>query len=211
MNVDPTAHWQHIYASRSNTELSWYQPAPALSLELVEQCRMDTDDPIIDVGGGASSLVDCLAAGGFTRIAVLDLSEAALAVSRKRLGARSVDIEWIESDITAFEPAHDFRLWHDRALFHFLTEPADRQRYVEVLKRALPPGGHLILASFAVGGPERCSGLPIVQYDGPKLLAELGGEFKIVEQRRENHVTPAGNVQEFAWFRCTRAPGHCNV
>jgi len=180
-------------------------------VELIGQCRLDTDDPIIDVGGGASSLVDCLAAGGFSRIAVLDLSSAALAVSKKRLGVRSVDIEWIESDITAFEPAHDFRLWHDRALFHFLTEPADRRRYVEVLKRALSPGGHLILASFAVGGPERCSGLPIVQYDGPKLLAELGGEFSLVEQRRESHVTPAGNVQEFEWFRCTRAPGHGNV
>jgi SAM-dependent methyltransferase len=210
-NFDPLAHWQHVYGSRAPTGLSWYQGTPALSLELIRHCHLEADDAIIDVGGGASMLVDCLVHNGFSRVAVLDVSGTALAISRSRIGEQSAGIEWIESDITAFEPAHDFRLWHDRALFHFLTEPADRRRYIEVLKRTLSPGGHLILASFAVGGPERCSGLPIVQYDGPKLLAELGDEFDLVEQRRENHVTPAGKAQQFAWFRCTREPGHRHV
>ncbi|WP_157957886.1 class I SAM-dependent methyltransferase [Aliidiomarina celeris] len=161
-------------------------------------------EPIIDAGGGASVLVDHLLAMGQRNISVLDVSGAALTASRVRLGSEASTIDWIESDIRAFSPTRQYGLWHDRAVFHFLVNAEDRQRYAKALKNALPVSGHLILASFAIGGPEKCSGLPVIQYDAEKLKAELGPGFKLLEERTEAHITPAQKIQEFAYFRFKR-------
>lgn len=200
------AHWQQVYREKSPEEVSWYQPVPTPSLELVHRCGLSPDDPVIDVGGGTSTLADHLLREGFTDVTVLDVSAAALAAARRRLGNRADSVRWIEADVTTFVAERKYRLWHDRALFHFLTDAVDRRRYLDALGTALAPGGHLVLAAFAVGGPQRCSGLEIVQYDGPKLLSELGDRFRLIEQRREDHQTPAGGRQDFAWFHCVRGP-----
>lgn len=201
---DKKAHWERVYEDGLPEEVSWYQKEPTLSLQLIRNTRIATDAPIIDVGGGASLLVDGLCERGFTRLAVLDISPQALAYARERLGDKAQRVEWYEADITTFVPPHRFALWHDRAVFHFLTDQVDRTRYVEVLKRTLEPGGHLLLATFALGGPTRCSGLEIVQYDAAKLGRELGGEFRLVEETSETHVTPTGKQQKFAYFRFVR-------
>ena len=200
-SLDRKTHWQNVYEQKKTTEVSWFQAKPTVSLELITNCGLDKSDPIIDVGGGASVLVDHLLETGYTRLAVLDISGAALAASQKRLGENAGGVEWIESDVTTCFPQRLFALWHDRAVFHFLTEAGDRQKYVSALKDALRVGGHLILATFAIGGPEKCSGLPIVQYDARKLKAELGPGFELIEERAEKHITPARHTQEFAYFR----------
>lgn len=203
-DFDRKAHWQSIYEQKDATEVSWFQAKPTVSLELIASCRLDHADPIIDVGGGGSSLVDHLLESGYKNLAVLDISVAALAASRNRLGANASAVTWIESDVTAYSPEYRFALWHDRAVFHFLTATEDRRSYVKTLNNALHVGGHLILASFAIGGPEKCSGLPIVQYDARKLDTELGSGFELVEERTEKHMTPAQQVQEFAYFHFMR-------
>ncbi len=205
-STDRKSHWEKVYSEKQPAEVSWFQARPALSLELIENAQLAPDDPIIDVGGGASTLVDELLAAGYADLTVLDVSGAALQASRHRLGEKAGSVRWVESDVTRFESDRAFALWHDRAVFHFLTDPADRKAYVAALKAALRPGGHLIIASFAIGGPEKCSGLPIVQYDADKLLAELGPGFRLVEQRAETHVTPAQRTQAFAYFRLIRRP-----
>ncbi|KAA3633393.1 MAG: class I SAM-dependent methyltransferase [Proteobacteria bacterium] len=175
-----------------------------MSLELISHCGLDRRDLVIDVGGGASMLVDRLLGLGFSRICVLDISSAALAVSRRRLGVDAKRVRWIESDVRRYESGIRVALWHDRAVFHFLTAVDDRRRYRDALARSLLPGGHVIVAAFAIGGPRECSGLPVVQYDARKLSAELGPAFRLIEERTEAHVTPSGRVQEFAWFRLVR-------
>ena len=204
-DFDRKAHWQNVYEQKEATEVSWFQSRPTISLELIASCRLDSSDPIIDVGGGASVLVDHLIEQGYSNLTVLDISGAALKKSAMRLGEKAGAVSWIESDVTAFSPDTQVALWHDRAVFHFLTDAADRQSYVGALKKALRLGGHLILASFAIGGPEKCSGLPIVQYDAPKLEAELGADFKLIEERTEEHLTPAQRVQKFAYFHFERS------
>lgn len=181
--------------------MSWFQTRPALSLELIANCGADSSAAIIDIGGGASLLVDYLLQRGHTDITVLDISAAALQKSKHRLGADAAKVCWIESDITHFTPGRQYAVWHDRAVFHFLTEAEDRRRYVDTLKNALAAGGHLVLAAFALGGPEQCSGLPIIQYNAGKLLGELGPGFRLVEESAEEHITPVQQVQKFAYFR----------
>lgn len=197
---DRKTHWQNIYKEKAPLDVSWYQKEPALSLDLIHRSGVPHDEPIIDVGGGASVLVDYLCKEDFTNLAVLDISANALNSARKRLGDSAEKIEWFEADITEFIPPHQFSLWHDRAVFHFLTDKFDRKKYIKVLNQALRPGGHLIIAAFAIGGPEKCSGLDIVQYDAMKLLAELGEDFKLLKERNEVHITPAGKKQEFVYF-----------
>jgi SAM-dependent methyltransferase len=199
--TDRKQHWEQVYTNKSALEVSWYQAEPRLSLELIQRSGIGKDAPLIDVGGGASLLVDRLQAQGYRQLAVLDISGAALAVARQRLAEHAAAIEWYESDVTQFIAPHPFSLWHDRAVFHFLTAADDRQRYVEVLKRTLVSGGHVIIAAFALGGPTRCSGLEIVQYDAAKLMAELGPDFRLEEQQTESHRTPAGKEQRFGFFR----------
>ena len=205
--LDRKTHWEQVYAGKSPLEVSWYQKEPALSLTLIGNCRLGRGDPIIDVGGGASVLADHLLAAGFENLSVLDISESALAHARTRLGRQAKRVEWYEADITAFAPPHPYQLWHDRAVFHFLTDPEDRSKYVRILKRAVPFGGHVVLAAFALDGPEKCSGLPIVQYDAARLQDELGPEFQLMEEVSELHGTPAGDEQKFAYFRLTRISG----
>jgi SAM-dependent methyltransferase len=195
------SHWEQIYSDKSPLEVSWYQTEPRLSLELIAATGLGPEAALIDVGGGASVLVDRLLAQGYRKLAVLDISAQALAHARQRLGEDGAKVEWYEADITTFAAPHGFDVWHDRAVFHFLTDAEDRQRYVEVLRRSLNAGGQVIIAAFAIGGPEMCSGLPIVQYDAAKLAQELGADFRLLEMREETHITPANKPQHFGYFR----------
>ena len=201
---DRKTHWENIYADKTPLEVSWYQKEPALSLQLIRNTQLTHDAPIIDVGGGASVLVDCMCDEGYSNVAVLDISAKALAYSKVRLGDNADRVEWYEEDVVSFDPPHQFSLWHDRAVFHFLTDESDRRNYVNVLKNVLEPKGHLIIGAFAIGGPTKCSGLDIVQYDSKKLIAQLGAGFELIEERSEIHITPTSMEQKFAYFRFMR-------
>jgi SAM-dependent methyltransferase len=198
-------HWDHVYQTKEHDDVSWYQSCPATSLKLIAVCGVGKQEGIIDVGGGASVLVDLLLDAGFTRLAVLDISAAALAHAKERLGACASDVEWFEADVTGFTSPHCFNLWHDRAAFHFLTDKADRQKYVQTLKRTLTPDGHVIIATFAIDGPLKCSGLEVMRYDASAIAAELGEGFRLLEQVDETHTTPWGAEQEFSYFRFARS------
>lgn len=201
---DRKAHWEAVYGARPAEEVSWYQERPVRSLELVERTGFGREAAVIDIGGGASRFVDYLLEQGYRDLTVLDLSSVALERAAERLGRRAEEVCWIEADITQFEPLRPYDLWHDRAAFHFLTDAADRHRYREVLRRSVAPGGQVILATFAPGGPEKCSGLDIVQYDAARLEEELGPEFSLQEQQQERHRTPAGREQLFGFYRFLR-------
>lgn len=194
-------HWNQVYETKGPRDVSWYQRRPEVSLALIAAAGLSNDAGIIDVGGGTSVLVDCLLDAGYTGIAVLDLSGTALKESRARLRARAAEIEWFEADVTTFKPPHRFGLWHDRAVFHFLTAHDDRRGYVATLRQTLRPGGTVIIATFALGGPPKCSGLDVVRYDEQSILGELGTEFRLQEVRRETHVTPWESEQRFIYFR----------
>ena len=202
--TDRKTHWENVYANSSPLQVSWYQKEPALSLQLIRNTQIALDAAIIDVGGGASLLADRLCEASYTNVGVLDVSAKALAHAKERLADKACGMEWYEEDVTEFNPPRRFSLWHDRAVFHFLTSQPDRVRYIDVLKRALEPGGHLIIMAFAIGGPKKCSGLDIVQYDADKLMAELGQGFELLETGHEVHATPSGNEQKFAYFRLQR-------
>ena len=198
--TDRKTHWENVYTRSSPLGVSWYQEEPTLSLQLIRSTKLAPDAPIIDVGGGASILVDKLCDEGYNNVGVLDVSAQALGLARERLDERAGAVEWYEADITTFEPPHPFSLWHDRAVFHFLTSPDDRDKYRSVLEKALEPGGHLVIMAFAIGGPQKCSGLDVEQYDASKLSAELGHGFRLLETGHETHLTPSGNQQRFAYF-----------
>lgn len=202
--MDVKTHWQQFYDQHAPEGVSWYQAEPATSLALMARAGTATDAPVIDVGGGASLLVDRLLERGFSRLAVLDVSANALTYARRRLGASAERVAWYECDVTQFDPPHAFALWHDRAVFHFLVEAADRAAYVSVLRRTLDPGAQVIIATFAPDGPERCSGLPVRRYDAGTLCTELGEDFRLQEELAETHLTPAGAEQRFRWFRLLR-------
>ncbi len=197
-------HWNTVYQTKAPDGVSWFQTRPTTSLKLIEAAGVDKDAGIIDVGGGASVLVDVLLDAGFTKLAVLDISVAALEHARQRLGKRASSVEWCEADVTTFNPPRQFGLWHDRAVFHFLTDTADRQKYVETLKRALTPDGHVIIATFAIDGPMKCSGLDVARYDASSICAELGAGFQLLDQLDETHVTPWSTEQKFSYFRFDR-------
>ncbi len=197
---DRRTHWQNIYQDKSPLDVSWYQKEPKLSLELIHRTGVRKDESIIDVGGGASVLVDYLCKEGFTNLSVLDISENALASARKRLASLGKNVEWYEADVTEFNSPHQFSLWHDRAVYHFLTDKLDRIKYASVLTQVLRPGGHLIIAAFAIGGPKKCSGLDIVQYNSSKLMSELGEGLVLMEEREEIHITPTNKEQKFIYF-----------
>lgn len=171
-----------------------------MSLSLIAKAGLAPDAAIIDVGGGASVLVDKLCDAAYTNLSVLDISGSALAHARARLMHQTGMVDWIEQDITRFKPPHKFALWHDRAVFHFLTDRADRERYIKVLKQALEPRGYIIIMTFAIDGPSKCSGLDIIQYDWDRLSSELGPGFSLIETGHVIHNTPAGNQQNFAYF-----------
>jgi SAM-dependent methyltransferase len=201
---DRKKHWEQVYEGKSPSEVSWFQAESYHSLRLIQNTGITKADYIIDVGGGASVLVDRLQGRGYDNLAVLDISSGAIEHAKQRLGEPADKIEWHEADITEFYPPHSYALWHDRAVFHFLTQQSDRDNYVKVMKCAVPISSHIILATFSMGGPEKCSGLDIVQYDAPKLLNVLGDEFKIVEEVSEVHMTPENREQNFSYFRLVR-------
>jgi trans-aconitate methyltransferase len=190
-------HWQKVYTSKGENELSWFEENPAPSLEFIDRAGANPASAIIDIGGGASRLVDALIERGFRAITVLDLSEAALAAAKARLGDRADRVQWLASDVTTWQPPQSFDIWHDRAAFHFLAEARDRAAYLSRLRQALKPGGHAIIATFAPDGPERCSGLPVMRYDAASLAQTLGDSFALVESRSHQHVTPWHSTQRF--------------
>lgn len=196
-DVSRQAHWQGVYTTKGEREVSWFQDRPAVSLELIATAGMPSQTSVLDVGGGASRLPDALLEAGYNDITVLDISEAALAASQARLGASADRINWIAGDVTTWEPDREFDVWHDRAVLHFLTEAADRSAYVVTLAKALRAGGTAVIGTFALDGPEKCSGLPVVRYDAAKLSALLGDSFELIESKPHAHATPWGSVQQF--------------
>ncbi|MHB8430033.1 MAG: class I SAM-dependent methyltransferase [Acidimicrobiales bacterium] len=201
---DRASHWDGVYRTRPADALSWYQAEPTLSLELIDALGVTSGSAVIDVGGGASVLVDHLFRNGFTDLTVLDLSEAALRTSRKRIGAEA-NVGWVTADVLRWEPERAYYLWHDRAVLHFLTGE-DVDRYSATLRRAVGPEGSVVLATFAPDGPERCSGLPVTRYSFRELAMVLGDGFEVVGQRREVHRTPGGVEQPFTWLAARRLP-----
>ena len=191
------SHWQNVYLSKGEQQVSWTQADPQPSLGLIEKFAYGRDASIIDIGGGASRLVDALLAHGFAAITVLDLSGAALQSAQARLGEQGATVRWIGADATAWQPPQSFDIWHDRAAFHFLVEEKDRTAYVERLHAGVKPGGHAIIATFAPDGPEKCSGLPVQRYDPESLSRTIGNAFDLVEHQGHRHVTLWGAAQLF--------------
>jgi SAM-dependent methyltransferase len=197
------AHWEEIYRRLPSDAVSWYRPHLETSLEMIERVASGRDASIIDVGGGESTLVDDLLARGYQHVTVLDISETALAESKKRLGAAAGRVRWMAADATTAEferAAYD--VWHDRAVFHFLTAPEKRAAYVRNVARAIKPGGYVIVGTFGPEGPTKCSGLDVVRYDEDHLHGEFGTKFRPVESREEIHRTPAGKIQQFLYCMC---------
>ena len=197
VTLDRKAHWERVYSTKGEVEVSWYQDEPRLSLELIRAVVPATGGRIIDVGGGTSVLVDRLLELPFEAIAVLDISETALGKARLRLGERARRVRWLSADVTDVDDLGTFDIWHDRAVFHFLTDVSDRKRYVELARRTVFEGGHLIVASFADDGPKRCSDLDVCRYNAKTMGAELGEGFSLVREARETHTTPWGSSQAF--------------
>lgn len=195
--------WETVYQTKAPDQVSWFQAEARLSLGVIERLAPDRGTETIDIGAGASTLVDGLLASGYRRLTVLDISPTALSVAQRRLGTAASGVSWLEGDVLDHPlPPAAFDLWHDRAVFHFLTDPVDRDRYVAAARRAVRPGGHLIVATFAEDGPPRCSGLEVVRYS-PAALHEVFGEgFRLVESHRELHVTPSGAQQAFTYCIC---------
>ena len=195
------AHWENVYTRKGENEVSWFQPSPEPSFDLIVQAGANSRSAIIDVGGGASRLVDHLVEQGFEDVTVLDLSDAALAAAKSRLegklGVRATRVNWTVADATSFEPARPYDIWHDRAAFHFLTGANDRAAYIARLGRGLKIGGHAIIATFALDGPGECSGLPVARYDSASLGQTLGTGFKLVHTLRHEHATPWNSRQNF--------------
>lgn len=198
LSSDSKTHWEKIYAAKTASEVSWYRPHLETSLALIERAAKSA--PVIDVGGGESTLVDDLLARGYLNITVLDISEIALATAKKRLGKAADRVRWIAADATqaALENGA-YAVWHDRAVFHFLASPQRRAAYVETLARAVKPGGHAIIATFGPDGPAKCSGLDVTRYSGETLQREVGAGFKLLESSLESHLTPSGATQQFLY------------
>ena len=203
--MDPKTHWETIYRTKDVHEVSWFQAEARRSLDLITRVCPDRAAPIIDVGAGASVLVDNLLAAGYQNLNVLDLSQGGMEITRERLGTDSAKVKWIVEDVLR-APFVDavYTVWHDRAVFHFLTNASDRQAYVEQVRRAVRPGGYVLVATFAEDGPEYCSGLPVVRYSADGLHSEFGTDFKLVRSEHEDHRTPRGAEQSFLYCLCRR-------
>lgn len=202
--MDLTDHWDKVYAEKDPRCVSWYESCPVTSLALIESTGLAAGDAILDVGAGASTLVDELLALGYEDIGVLDVSERALETGRLRLGPRADRVHWIQADVLTFRPDRTWNLWHDRAMLHFLTSDDDRSRYVGTLLHGLAPGGTVILSTFALDGPDRCSGLPVQRFSSASLSELLGPQFELVDRLPVTHRTPAGGEQAFLYCRFLR-------
>jgi ubiquinone/menaquinone biosynthesis C-methylase UbiE len=204
--MEPQAHWESIYETNEATEVSWFQQHAAVSLRLIKSTHVGKFSHVIDVGGGASTLVDDLLNAGYGNATVLDISGAALHRTQERLGSRAANVTWIVADITAAElPPQAYDVWHDRAVFHFLTDENARKTYVEAVERSVRPGGHVIVATFGPNGPLRCSGLPVVRYSPDSLQGQFGSRFELVDHTTEEHSTPFGTVQQFIYCHWRKA------
>lgn len=199
--MDRTAHWEDVYRTKATDQVSWFQAEATLSLTLIQRLAPEKSAPIVDIGAGASVLVDGLIDAGYSNLTVLDIAESALAIAQARIGARSSAVNWIAGDVLeAALPAESAALWHDRAVFHFLTKGDDRRRYAAQVRRTLRIGGYIILATFAEDGPLKCSGLEVARYSPSALQAELGDGFAMIEAHRELHTTPSGATQAFTFL-----------
>ena len=205
--MDLKRHWETIYETKRASQVSWFQAEARLSLGLIRRVAPERAAAILDVGGGASTLADGLLEAGYSRLTVLDLSAAALAQVKERLGPAAERVTWHEANVleARLQPA-GFDVWHDRAVFHFLTNAADRMRYVEQVRHAVRPGGHVLVATFAEDGPTRCSGLEVARYAPEALHGQFGDGFCLIESAREDHVTPSGTHQAFVYCLCRYEP-----
>lgn len=197
-------HWDAVYEVDPATK-KWHQDVPTMSLEMLEAAGVGPEHAVIDIGGGASRLAEFLVADGFRDVTVLDVSERGLQHARHRLGSRAGEVTWLVGDVTRHEFARTFDVWHDRAVFHFLSDEGDRAGYLERLEGAVAPGGHAIIATFGPGAPEYCSGLPVVRYDAQHLAGTIGRGFDLVRTVQEEHRTPGGEVQPFTWALLRRS------
>jgi SAM-dependent methyltransferase len=206
---DKASHWERIYAQRDSDELSWHESSPRTSMELIEESGLPRTAAIVDVGGGgASRLAAELLRVGHTDITIADISPAALECAKAELGEPSAGIAWVEADVRSHDFSRSFDLWHDRAVFHFMVDPVDRNGYLRSLGKALRPGGHLILATFGPDGPDTCSGLPVQRYSAALLSEALGSDFELLSSRLEDHRTPSGRRQQFLYAHMRRrGPG----
>lgn len=201
--MDTKTHWERIFATKIRGQVSWYRPHLETSLALIERAAIDRSAPIIDVGAGESTLVDDLLARGFEDVTVLDISEVAIAATKNRLGSAAKRVRWLAADVTEakLEPKA-YAVWHDRAVFHFLTAPQQRAAYVRQVVRSVGLGGHVIVSTFGAEGPTKCSGLEVVRYDADSLHEEFGARFRLVDSTQENHTTPFGTTQQFLYCYC---------
>lgn len=206
MEAEQQDHWTRVYRDKAPDSVSWYQPAPRPSLLALQRLGTDPTWSLIDIGGGASNLVDALLEQGWQDITVLDIAPTALEKASSRLGTLAGKVHWETADITRWQPTRKYDVWHDRAVFHFLTEPGQRDAYRKALLRGLSDKGIVLMATFAPDGPEKCSGLPVQRYDAESLARELGPSLKLIDSWREDHVTPWGDLQAFNWcaFRSAR-------
>jgi SAM-dependent methyltransferase len=202
--TDARSHWEDSYSNKTPDEVSWYEPRPQRSVELIRATGLGHDARILDVGGGASSLAAQLLGMGYTDLTVADISPAALAHAKAELGSDAARITWIEADVRTRDFGRRYDLWHDRALFHFMVSRADREGYLDVLRRTLRPTGHLVIATFGPQGPTRCSGLPVRRYGAEDLLSVLGEDFVLASARLATHRTPSGASQQFLYARLLR-------
>jgi len=193
-------HWENVYSGKSETELTWFEDKPETSLSLITQSAMPSDR-IIDVGGGASRLADELLTLGYSDVSVLDVSEQALLQSQQRLGNKAKNVHWLIADITTWQPSRSYALWHDRAVFHFLTQENQRQAYIDVMSRSLAPNSTVIIATFALDGPEKCSGLEVLRYSPETLEAVMGNGFTLIDSKQQHHQTPKGGMQLFQYSK----------
>jgi SAM-dependent methyltransferase len=201
--MDARARWERVYATKTSNEVSWFSPHLATSISLIERSAGERSATILDVGGGESTLVDDLVARGYRNLTVLDIAQNAIEHSKARLGAAADRIRWLVADITQADlTAHSYDVWHDRAVFHFLTEAFERRAYIRQVATAVKPGGHVIIATFGPEGPEQCSGFDVMRYDAESLQEEFGPRFSLVESSRELHHTPAGGIQQFLYCHC---------
>ena len=206
MSVSRKEHWEHVYETRNPTELSWFQAAPTTSMAMIRETGVPTEAPIIDVGAGASSLVDVLRNSDYSDITVLDIASAAIDESRARLGDAASGVKWISADVLEWAPMDRYYLWHDRAVFHFQVNETSARTYLDTMRTALVPGGFFVVATFGPEGPDRCSGLDVQRYSIERLTELLEDDFELKSFKLEDHTTPTGNEQQFL-YSCWQMTG----
>lgn len=199
MSSERKSHWEKIYHGKATNEMSWYQPKPITSIRVIENLKIAKSARIIDVGGGDSLLVDHLLDLGYTNITVLDISEKAIQSAKNRLGTRANNVHWIEADVASFTPHHQYDFWHDRAAFHFLIDIEEIDFYVSTVSSAISVGGFLVIGTFSLGGPKKCSGLEIQQYSSQSMFEVFKSNFDRITCTTVEHITPVGSTQEFVF------------